>query len=248
MTNLRRVTGRFFWLGVIIIGALADFSIHCAFRGKNSRLTRALWLQRHCRCILNIFKLKPQVAGTIPSHGLLISNHLSYLDILVISAITPAVFVAKREIKFWPVFGQFAQMAGTLFVDRARRTQVGEMNLEIQNALDDGALVVLFPEGTSSNGETVLPFKSALLQPAVGKTNSLFVACIRYALDDGDVGEEICYWGGHTFFPHMLNLMGKRAVRAAVRFAPSEIQTADRKELARQLRDAVLKLKNNCDP
>lgn len=194
-----------------------------------------------------MFGLKPQVSGEIPSRGLLISNHLSYLDIPVLSATTPAIFVSKREVKFWPVFGQFAQMAGTLFVDRKRRLRVGEMNSEIQDALDAGALVALFPEGTSSNGETVLPFKSALLEPAVNQRHHIFVVCIQYALDDGgDAGKEICYWGDDTFFPHMLNLLSKRGVQATVRFEPFRMETGDRKELARQLRDAVLRLKNSC--
>ena len=156
---------------VVLVG-LADFPFRCAFRKNNSRARRAAWLQRHCRRALDIFPLKPRAAGPVPSRGLLISNHLGYLDILVLSAITPAVFVSKREVKFWPVFGQFAQMAGTLFVNRERRTQVGHVNDEIQNALDDGALVVLFPEGKSSNGADVLPFKSALLEPAARRTGA----------------------------------------------------------------------------
>lgn len=223
---------------------MIDFLFRCAFQ-KNFRFARALWLQRHCRRTLKMFGLKPEICGEIPWRGLLISNHLSYLDILLISSITPAVFVSKREVKFWPVFGQFAQMAGTLFVDRRHRLQVGEMNSEIQNALDAGALVVLFPEGTSSNGETVLPFKSALLEPAVGQTHPVSVAAIQYALDDGDAGDEVCYWGDDTFFPHMLNLLGKRAVKATVRFAPFSTFFADRKELARQLREASLRLKSS---
>lgn len=246
-----RVIGRFLRLGEVIVVGLADFLVRCAFRNKNARRVRAVWLQRHCRRALNIFKLKPQVAGAVPSRGLLISNHLSYLDILVLSSITPAVFVSKREVKFWPVFGQFAQMGGTVFVDRARRTHVGEVNDEIQAALDDGALVVLFPEGTSSNGDGVLPFKTALLEPAArphAATQPLAVDCLQYALDDGDAGKEVCYWGNHTFFPHLLNLMGKRALRAAVRFAAVPPTGADRKELARRLREEILKLKNDCHP
>lgn len=248
MAHPFRVIGRFLWLAEVVLAGLFDFLLRCAFRRKKARRIRAVWLQRHCRRALNIFKLKPQISGTVPAHGLLISNHLSYLDILVISSITPAVFVSKREVKFWPVFGQFAQMGGTVFVDRSRRTQVGDINDEIQNALDDGALVVLFPEGTSSNGQSVLPFKTALLQPAIGHPHPLAVGCIQYALDDGDPSDDVCYWGNDTFFPHMINLMSKRTVRATVRFAPVQSVTADRKELARQLRDAVLKLKEQCAP
>jgi 1-acyl-sn-glycerol-3-phosphate acyltransferase len=238
-----RVIGRLFQLAWVVLVGLADYPFHCAFLKNNPRQRRAVWLQRHSRRALKMFRLQPQVAGPVPSRGLLISNHLGYLDILVLSAITPAVFVSKREVKFWPVFGQFAQLAGTLFVDRTRRTRVGGMNREIQDALDAGALVVLFPEGTSSNGEGVLPFKTALLEPAARSAQPLSVACIQYALDDGDAAWEICYWGDHTFFPHLLNLFTKRRLRAAVRFAEFPRANEDRKVLAKELREEILNLK-----
>ena len=166
----------------------------------------------------------------------------------MLASLAPAVFVAKREIKSWPVIGWLAQMGGTLFVNRERRAQVGRVNDEIQAALDRGALVVLFPEGTSSNGETILPFKSSLLEPAAQTAHPLSVGAIQYAIEDGDAGEEVCYWGDHTFFPHLLNLLGKRAVRATVRFAPVQRTGADRKQLALQLRGEILRLKNSCLP
>ena len=239
-----RVTGRFLWFGGIVIFAIFDYLFQCAFRSKKNGLAeRALWLHRASRRALRIFKLKPQVTGPVPSTGLLVSNHLSYLDVLVFSAITPAVFVAKSEVKYWPVIGWLAKLGGTLFIDRKRRTDVGPLTEEIQTILNQGVLVVLFPEGTSSNGQNVLPFKSALLEPAVQQTHPLAVGCIGYALEEGDVSEEICYWRDMTFFPHMLNLLSKRAVRASVRFAPFEYSRTDRKELARQLRSEVLKLK-----
>jgi 1-acyl-sn-glycerol-3-phosphate acyltransferase len=244
-----RVTGRFFWFIGVVLAAVFDFLFHSAFRPENSTpATRALWLQRHSRRALKIFKLEARAVGPVPTRGLLVSNHLGYLDILVLASLTPAVFVAKREIKFWPVVGWLTQMGGTLFVNRERRAQVGRVNDEIQAALDRGALVVLFPEGTSSNGQTVLPFKSSLLEPAVQPTYPLSVSAIQYAIEDGDAGGEVCYWGGHTFFPHLLNLLGKRAVRATVRFATVERTGADRKQLARQLRGEIWSLKNGCVP
>jgi len=172
----------------------------------------------------------------VPVRGLLICNHLSYLDILVLSSLTPAVFVSKHDVKYWPVFGQFAILAGTVFVDRTRRFQVGQINDEIAAALKEGALVVLFPEGTSSNGQTLLPFKSSLLEPATDPAWPLAVGWIHYEIDDGDAGEEVCYWGGHTFFPHMLNLLSKRQVRVTVRLAQFPHRSSNRKELAQQLR------------
>lgn len=239
-----RTIGRLFHFTANVFWAIADYWIRLAFRTKKSGvLARELWLQRHSRRMLRIFRMKPQVFGAIPTRGLLISNHLSYLDVLVISSVTPAIFVAKKEVRSWPALGLCAQMGGTLFVDRQRRMQVGEMSNEIKNALDAGALVVLFPEGTSTNGQGVLPFRSALLEPAAQHIHSLHVSCLQYSLDDGDAANDVCYWGDHTFFSHMLNLMGKKTVRATVRFAPFDSNTTDRKELARQLREEVLKLK-----
>jgi len=174
---------------------------------------------------------------------LLISNHLSYLDILVLAAQTPAVFVAKREVKSWPVFGWFARLAGTLFVHREKRMQVAQATADLEASLDSGALVVLFPEGTSSDGQTVLPFKSALLAPATRRWQRLFAGFIRYELDDGDAGEGICYWKDMTLLPHLINLLSKRAPRVFVRFSQFRQPATDRKELARQLHSEVLRLK-----
>jgi len=138
--------------------------------------------------------------------------------------------------------GLLAQLGGTVFIDRQRRTHVGEVNVEIQTALDDGALVVVFPEGTSSDGRTILPFKSSLLEPATQQKHPLSVGWVGYKLADGDAGAEICYWGDAVFLPHLLNLLSKRSVRASVRFAAVEQHSTDRKELAQQLHAAVLGL------
>jgi 1-acyl-sn-glycerol-3-phosphate acyltransferase len=239
-----RVTGRFLWFVGVVLAAVFDFLFRCAFRQKNSvPAARALWLQRHSRRVLKMFNLEAQVSGPVPARGLLVSNHQSYLDIFVLASLAPAVFVAKREIKSWPVVGWLTQMGGTLFVDRERRVQVGQVNDEIQAALNRGALVVLFPEGGSSNGHTVLPLKSSLLEPAVEPAHPLSVNAIQYTIEDGDVVREVCYWGDHTFFPHLLNLLGKRAIRATVRFAPVQRTGRDRKQLALQLREEILKLK-----
>jgi lyso-ornithine lipid O-acyltransferase len=241
-----RAAGRFFWFVGVVVAAVFDFLFRCAFRLENSAPTaRALWLQRHSRRVLKIFRLEPRVSGPVPARGLLVSNHLGYLDVFVLASIAPVMLVAKREIKSWPVVGWLTQMAGTLFVDRDRRAQVGRVNNEIEAALNRGALVVLFPEGKSSNGQTVSPFKSSLLEPAAQSAHPLSVSAIQYAIEDGDVAGEVCYWGDHTFFPHLLNLLGKRAVRASVRFAPVQRTGADRKQLALQLRNKILKLKTD---
>jgi len=240
-----RVTGRLFWLGGELFLAALNYAIYCAACQRDSlRSARAVWLQNTSRRLLRVFRIETQFTGDIPSSGLLVCNHLSYLDILVLSALAPCVFVSKREVKHWPVFGWFAKLAGTVFVHREQRAQTGEMVDKIETALQTGALVVLFPEGTSSGGESILPFKSALLEPAARQTHPLAAGFLRYELNDGDVSEEVCYWKDMTLVPHLINLCSKRAVQASVHFNHLREGNADRKQLARQLHAEVLRLKH----
>jgi 1-acyl-sn-glycerol-3-phosphate acyltransferase len=240
-----RTAGRGVWFAWEVVVIIINYLFTAVRAPKDQqRLARAAWLSRSSRRHLKIFGYSARVTGEIPRRGLLISNHLSYLDVLAISSITPAVFVSKAEVRRWPLFGWFAAIAGTVFVNRERRTQVGEVNREIQAALDCGALVVVFPEGTSTNGETVLPFRTSLLEPAARGTHDIAVSCLHYELEDGDATQEVCYWGDHSFFPHVVNMLGKKSIRATVRFAKFQRTTDDRKELARQLHAAVLALKD----
>jgi 1-acyl-sn-glycerol-3-phosphate acyltransferase len=246
-----RAAGRLCWfaweVGVIIL----DYLLTAARAPKEKqRLARAAWLSRSSRRHLKIFNYSADVAGDIPRRGLLISNHLSYLDVLAISAVTPAVLVSKAEVRKWPLFGWLAALSGTIFVDRQRRTHVGEVNREIESALAAGALVVLFPEGTSTRGETILPFRTSLLEPAARGNHEIFVGWIHYELPDGDgdARNEVCYWGDHAFLPHALNLFGKKSIHATLRFGKFQRTTDDRKELARQLHAAVAELKAGTGP
>lgn len=240
-----RAAGRICWFVFEVTVVIFNYFFTAAFAPqKSKRLARAAWLHRASRRHLRIFNYSATITGPAPKSGLLVSNHLSYLDILAISAATPAVFVSKADVRHWPLFGWLAKLAGTVFVERERRTQVGQVNRQIQQALDEGALVVLFPEGTSTNGEDVIPFRSSLLEPAASGTQPISVGCLHYELENGDARNEVCWWGDHSFLPHLLNMIGKKSIRATLRFAPFERTTNDRKELAKQMREAVLKLKN----
>jgi 1-acyl-sn-glycerol-3-phosphate acyltransferase len=241
-----RAAGRFLWFAweVLVISVNYLFTAAGAPAAKR-RLARAEWLSRSSRRHLKIFGYTADVSGPVPQKGLLVANHLSYLDILAISTVTPAVFVSKAEVRRWPLFGWFASCAGTVFVERERRTHVGQVNREIAAALAAGALVVLFPEGTSSNGQTVLPFRTSLLEPAATGNHEISVAWLHYELEpgDGDAANEICYWGDHHFVSHLIRLAGKKSIRATIRFGQFQRTTDDRKELAKQLHAAVSELK-----
>ena len=235
-----RAAGRLLWFGCQVVMSVVDYSCRVVWvPEKSRRAARAAWLQRATIRHLKIFGFTSEITGQIPRTGLLVSNHLSYLDILVLGSLTPAVFVSKADVRSWPVFGWLAALAGTVFIERERRLHVGAVNAQIQSALDDGMLVVVFPEGTSSNGREVLPFRSPLLEPVAGGTHHITVGRLHYFLQDGDAATEACYWGEHSFFPHLMNLLGKGALHAKVHFAPYGASTADRKELAKQLHAAV---------
>lgn len=243
-----RAAGRLVWFAAEATAAFFDYFFDVVLKAPNNlRAARALWLQRTARAHFKIFGGSLKISGEIPKSGLLVSNHLSYLDIVAICSVAPTVFVSKAEVRHWPVFGALATMGGTIFIQRERRLDVGEVNNEIEKALADGALVVIFPEGTSSNGETILPFRAPLLEPTLRGRHEISTACIRYEIDDGDPKTEVCYWGDHSFFPHLLNLLGKKSVRATLHFGKFNRTTDDRKELAKQLHTAVTKLKTEND-
>jgi 1-acyl-sn-glycerol-3-phosphate acyltransferase len=243
--RLLRVAARSLWLAAELFLALLKFAaLLVAQAGMPNRETRARWLQHLCRRLLRVFQLRPRVTGPIPSSGLLVCNHLSYLDIIVLGATTPCVFVSKCEVRSWPVFGWFASLAGTLFVRRDQRSDLARMKGEMRQALDTGSLVVLFPEGTTSDGRAVLPFKSSLLEPATRLPHGLSAGLIEYALRDGSVADEVCYWRDMTLAPHLLNLLGKRGLHARLSFLKLPRLSPDRKQLARQLHAEVVRLKD----
>jgi 1-acyl-sn-glycerol-3-phosphate acyltransferase len=242
-----RVTSRLLWLGAEIVLAAFNYASRCAFCGPaRLPMARAKWLQETSRRVLKIFGVEMSVAGRIPQSGLLVCNHLSYLDILILAALAPARFVAKSEVRSWPVFGWLARLAGTIFIERNKRSHAARSAQEIGVALEDGSLVVLFPEGTSSGGETVLPFKTSLLEPATKSQHPLTAGLISYELADGDVSEEVCYWKDMTLVPHLLNLLGKRGIHASLHFNEAQA-TMNRKALARQLHSELLRLKYDAE-
>jgi 1-acyl-sn-glycerol-3-phosphate acyltransferase len=183
------------------------------------------------------------VEGELPQRGLIVSNHLSYLDILVFSAVAECVFISKREVKTWPGIGWISSLSGTIYIDRSRRAETHAVQPEMQTALSSGMRLLLFPEGTSSDGSGLMRFHSSLFQPALDLAAPITAAAIDYSLSNGDPGREACYWGDMTLFPHLLNLLTKRSVLAGVKFSQEHWQFRDRKEAARTMRSQVEQLR-----
>jgi len=236
-------------LAVLISTALQGCAhfLGLRLRGEVSTLQRAHWLHRWCATAIHRLGIELQPEGAFPSHGLLVANHLGYLDVLVLSAMHSCVFVAKREVRSWPLFGLMAKLSGTVFVDRTRTSAAHSVNLEMANALAQGAVVVLFPEGTSSDGSKVLPFRPALFDAATKARANVVSAHISYDVAEGSAATDICYWGSMSFFPHLLRLLSRRKIRARVRFAAETRKFADRKLAARITREVVASLAQMAD-
>ncbi len=182
------------------------------------------------------------VEGSPPSNGLLASNHLSYLDILVYCSVLPCAFVSKAEVRRWPFFGDFAEYSGTIFVPREDRVALREANQRVADYLKSGIAVVLFPEGTTTDGSQVLRFHSSMLQPAIDAAVPVTPCAISYALGDG-TESEVAWWGDMKLAPQFLNLTGKRNIRAKVVFGETLDVHDSRKALSDTAREQVVALR-----
>lgn len=178
-----------------------------------------------------------------PGPFLLAANHLSYLDVVVLGSLLDAVFVAKADVAAWPVIGALCRRARTAFVDRERRRDLVRVLPLLAERLRAGTSVVLFPEGTTTDGSRVLPFKSPLFEAAVRGGRPVCVASLGYATGDGgtDPARAICWWGEMTFASHLFALLRLARCTAHVVFGDAPVAGRDRKELARGARAAVLR-------
>ncbi len=200
-------------------------------RGPLTPLRRALWLQSASRGVLSSLGIRCSVLGTPPLHGLVVSNHLSYLDILIYSAVMPCAFVSKIEINRWPYFGVAARAGGTLFIDRSSRASVAAVGAEMANRLKLPIPVLLFPEGTSTDGSQILPFHTSLFQPAVAAGAPVTPAAVRYVISGGVSERELCWFGDAPFLPHLWKALGTPGFFSEVVFGTAALYP-DRKTAA----------------
>lgn len=230
-----------------IFAPLALGSRLLALTGARRAATRfAAATQGRWGCaVLSVLGVELDLEGTPPSGAfVVVANHLSYLDIPVLSALFVGRFVAKSEIARWPVLGQLASTVGTIFVVQKRRRDVVRVEREMARTLAAGVPVVLFPEGHSTRGLGVDRLHSSLLECAVRAR----VPCLAVALGYETPGEPwapaatVCWWGGMRFWRHARDLVGLRRVRVRVRVAAAARQGMDRKELAEALRRDLVQL------
>jgi 1-acyl-sn-glycerol-3-phosphate acyltransferase len=193
------------------------------------------------RVLRPVLGLRIEVVGSPPSGPCLIApNHLSYLDVLVIAAVTDGVFVSRADVRGWTGVGPLSRLGGTIYVDRTRRTDAARAGNAVGDSLDDGLRVTVFLEGKASDGRTVLPFRSSLLEPACERGLPVAAAHLSFRLPDlpgnagAEVGRDVAWVDDSPFGAHVLRLLGLPRIDATLRFAAPR-RDADRKALAAAL-------------
>lgn len=202
---------------------------------------RARRQHRTCRILCRILGVRVTVRGTLHREaGLIVSNHLGALDPLLLAAQLPVAFVAHLEMSRWPLIGWIGRTAGIIFVDRTRPTRAADFVAAVRRRIRDGVSVLVFPEGTTTHGDRILPFKTGAFEAVAGVDGEAVVPLYLHVDSvDGestDAARRRITWvgGERTFVGHLWQLAGRRGVHVTIHVgAPLCTDGRDRKELAR---------------
>lgn len=229
------VTGGFYvlWLsGLLFVFAFAEVS----YDWRN-------WIFRHWAKMMAVaLGMKISVEGVAPKAPFfLVSNHLSYVDIIVFASQLDCVFVSKSDVRDWPIVGFLCRSMDIIFIDRERRADIPRVIGLIEQAWKKKQGVIVFPEGTSSKGSEILPFKPSLLEPAVKAGLPVSYASLTYQtpVDETPAYLSVCWWGDMTFAPHAIDLFRLSGFQAKIVFGAQTFAEDDRKVLAQKLRAAI---------
>jgi 1-acyl-sn-glycerol-3-phosphate acyltransferase len=200
------------------------------------------WARQFVWCL----GIKVEVQGTwprTPGRYMLVSNHITWLDIFIIMSVRPIRFVSKAEVKTWPVAGFLARRAGTLFINRTRKRDTVQIGAEMLSVMESGEVIGVFPEGTTSDGSVLLPFFSPLLQPAINSEAHIVPTGLSYLNCNGQRDLAVPFIGEQTFLDSLLISIRRHSLHARVCFgSPIQADQAHRREVTRQVESAVAQL------
>jgi 1-acyl-sn-glycerol-3-phosphate acyltransferase len=211
-------------LGLALLFCLLRFWF-ARLRGPLTLERRAQWNHSSALLVMGLLGVRLKVTGKPPERGLLVSNHLSYLEVLIYGAALPCYLVSKAEISRWPFFGILARAGGTLFIDRSSRASAEFVTGQIAERLKGTVPVLFFPEGTSSDGSQLLRFHSRFFTPAVTAGVPVIAAAVRYIPEDGTPERELCWFGNAPFLPHIWKTLGGPDFSAEVHFGEPRVYT-----------------------
>lgn len=208
----------------------------------NKQYWRQIIFRLWARFFVKISNMKIEVIGTPPPPPFfLVSNHLSYTDIPTIRAVVEGVFVTKGEIKSWFAAGKMVGDIGNIYVNRQNKRDIPRAGNDVLKALERGEGIIVFPEGTSTKGEEVLPFKSSFLEFAAQTDLPVHYLSISYQTPQNEPppSYSVCWWDETSLAEHIFRFFQLKEVTALITFGERPIQKGNRKELARELWEAV---------
>jgi 1-acyl-sn-glycerol-3-phosphate acyltransferase len=194
------------------------------------------------RGFARILHMRISVRGQPPQAPfLLVTNHLSYIDIILLASQLGCVFISRHDIEHWPVIGHLTTKMGTIYIDRNARKDVVRVSQAIAAALARGEGVTLFAEGTSTCGARVIPLKTSLLEIAVRSRQPVHYGSLNYRTNgkESPAHLAVCWWGDMAFAPHVLNLLKLSQFDAEIVFGTETLMETDRKVLAQKLHDRI---------
>jgi len=197
-------------------------------------------IRRWSRKFLRLAGVRLEHSGQTPSAGLIVMNHISWLDVIVLNALAPSRFVSKAEVARWPLVGYLCTKSGTLYIERSRKTAARRTNRLIAEALANCERVAVFPEGTTTAGDRLLHFHAALLQPAIASGGFAHPAALRYLDSSGGRSQAVSYVGAETLVGSIWQLLGAERVIARIEFGRTEPAAGrHRRELASALHSTI---------
>ena len=212
-------------------------AIALIFPGLGLALRRRI-LQCWSAGLLHIFNVRIEIAGDDPlhtlRHGLIVTNHISWLDVFVLNAVVPMRFVAKSEVRRWPLIGWLCARAQTLFIERGKARSAARINVHLVELLQRGECLAIFPEGTTTDGASVAHFHASLLQPAIDAEALVHPIAIRYQDVLGAHSTVAAYIDELSFGASLWNIL--RTTELHVRLAatpPLDAGGMDRRSLTR---------------
>lgn len=200
-------------------------------------------MQRWANGLLSILGIRLQCHGRLPGEEipcvLMAANHVSWLDVCVLMAACPTRFVAKAEIKRWPILGRMSRNVGTLFIERAKRADTLRINQQISEVMERGERITVFPEGTTSDGTQLNHFHASLLQSAVITDALLYPVAIRYRNSAGGISQEAAYIESSLVLS-LQKILSQTRIDAELTFnLPISCGMKNRRELARLSEQAI---------
>lgn len=213
------------------------------FLGWNARQRVIRFWSRVLLVVLGVRLKVDNPPARLPMKGMLVGNHSSWVDIFVANAVQPVRFIAKSEIRKWPFLGTLVSSVGTLYVERGNRHAITSTNKEITAAAKSGDLVGLYPEGTTTDGTYILPFKSNLFQPAIDNEMHLYPLGVTYT-QNGVYSAHAAYEGDTSLVQSLWQIVSSGGITAHARYGsviPSA-QFTSRQNLAKTAQEAVARL------